>query len=217
MTSRIHAVVIFLLCLTTLGRAEPSAKPSEKLGVDANYAADMAAKGKSWTSAGKAVDPIQTLGRGAGHFRVRLWVGENGFNQLKYATETARRAQAAGMKPMVVLFLSEDWADFVKQPVPKVWAKLGQGEKLAAIEAYAEQIAKHFAAEKIDVDTFEIGNEIDFGICGVFEEKWANRVSVDYMRAQDLAGHGADHQGGASGCIESVAEREIRTTSCAVE
>ena len=53
-----------------------------------------------------------------------------------------------------------------------------------AIEAYAERVAKRFADAGIAINTFEIGNEIDFGICGIFEEAWPNRVSLDYMRVR---------------------------------
>ncbi len=34
----------------------------------------------------------------------------------------------------------------------------------------------------VHLDLFEIGNEIDFGICGEFEEEWPKRVSLEYMQ-----------------------------------
>ena len=40
------------------------------------------------------------------------------------------------------------------------------------------------AKNGVDIDTFEIGNEIDFGICGEFEEEWPRRVSLEFMRTQ---------------------------------
>jgi arabinogalactan endo-1,4-beta-galactosidase len=82
----------------------------------------------------------------------------------------------------VVIFLSENWADMVKQPVPKVWKDLNVAAKSAAIEAYAERVARHFADAGVHVDLFEIGNEIDFGLCGVLEEEWPKRVSIPYMQ-----------------------------------
>ncbi len=36
----------------------------------------------------------------------------------------------------------------------------------------------------VDIDTFEIGNEIDFGICGEFEQEWPRRVILEFMRTQ---------------------------------
>ena len=38
------------------------------------------------------------------------------------------------------------------------------------------------ATNGVAIDTFEIGNEIDFGICGEFEEEWPRRVSLEFMR-----------------------------------
>ena len=81
-----------------------------------------------------------------------------------------------------MLFLSDTWADMVKQPEPAIWKPLGGAEKLQAIEDYAERVVRHMAAGGLEMDTFAIGNEIDFGICGVFEEQWPHRVSIDYMR-----------------------------------
>jgi arabinogalactan endo-1,4-beta-galactosidase len=101
---------------------------------------------------------------------------------LSYAVRLARRAQDNGLKPYVVLFLSEDWADYVKQPVPGPWGKLSFEEKLKAVKAYGEKAAKAFEDQGVKVDLFEIGNEIDFGICGEFEEEWAKRVSIPYMK-----------------------------------
>ena len=36
----------------------------------------------------------------------------------------------------------------------------------------------------MDAELFEIGNEIDFGICGEFEEAWENRFNYGHMRKQ---------------------------------
>ena len=154
-------------------------------GIDANYGSSMSAAGKTWTQDRHAVEPFAAFAKaGCTAARIRVWVGDDGTNRLNEAVDTARRAQAAGFRPYVVLFLSEDWADYVKQPAPKIWQGLSDADKAVAIEAYAERAAKRFADAGIAVDTFEIGNEIDFGICGVFEEAWPNRISLDYMQAK---------------------------------
>lgn len=153
-------------------------------GVDANYVLDLERAGKTWQVEGAKSDPFQALARaGFDGFRVRLWTGEDGTNRLADAIETERRAQAAGLKPYLVIFLSENWADLVKQPAPAIWKDLDADAKARAIEAYAERVVRRFADAGVLIDTFEIGNEIDFGICGVFEEAWPKRVSVDFMRS----------------------------------
>jgi len=154
-------------------------------GVDANYSLDMEKAGKTWSEGNTPGDLFAILhSAGVDSFRVRLWTGDDGLNGLEYATTIAKRAQAAGSKPYLVIFLSENWSDLVKQPLPAVWKDVDEPAKLAAIETYAERVTKHFIDAGINIELFEIGNEIDFGICGVFEEAWPNRVSVEYMRAK---------------------------------
>jgi arabinogalactan endo-1,4-beta-galactosidase len=153
------------------------------VGVDSNYALAMAEDKKTWQAAGEKVDPYVLFAKaGCGYARIRLWVGDEGTNRLRYATETALRAQRAGLKPHVVIFLSEEWADLVKQPAPAAWKDLPLEKKAAAVEAYAEAVVRQLAKSGVECDTFAIGNEIDFGICGEFEQEWAHRVSVAYMR-----------------------------------
>jgi arabinogalactan endo-1,4-beta-galactosidase len=161
------------------------AQDAQLIGIDGNYALDMARHNKSWKDRSGPVDPFVLFAKhGCQDARIRLWVGEDGINRLNYAVETARRAQRAGLKPYLVIFLSDDWADLVKQPAPAVWKDLAPAKKLAAVEAYTERVVRHMAESGVDIDTFEIGNEIDFGICGVFEEEWPRRVSLDFMRAE---------------------------------
>lgn len=179
MIARIVLVAVFSL---TVSVGVP-AQNAPRIGIDSNYALDMAKRNQTWKDRSGPVDPFALLAKhGCQSARIRLWVGDDGVNRLTYATETARRAQQAGLKPYLVIFLSDEWADFVKQPAPAVWKNLPPEKKLAAIEAYAESVVRHLAKNGVDIDTFEIGNEIDFGICGEFEEEWPHRVSVDFMR-----------------------------------
>ncbi|HEX8914514.1 MAG TPA: glycosyl hydrolase 53 family protein [Humisphaera sp.] len=168
----------------------PATRPAFLTGVDANYVPEMEKAGKTWSAearsaaggAGTRADPLALLAAaGADAFRVRLWVGDDGPHGLRAATTLARRAKDAGLRPYVVLFLSDGWADMVKQPVPAVWKDLAEPAKLAAVEAYAERAVRAFAAAGVAVDLLEVGNEIDFGVCGEFEEEWPKRVSLEYM------------------------------------
>jgi arabinogalactan endo-1,4-beta-galactosidase len=170
----------FLSVVNALG-SPPADKPAW-VGVDCNYILDMTAAKKSWRDGSGPVDPFTLFAKqGCQVARVRLWVGGDGSNRLNQAIETALRAQRAGLKPLLVVFLSEEWADLVKQPAPRAWRNLPFEQKLAAVEAYSEQVARRFADAGISLETFEIGNEIDFGLCGEFEEEWPKRVSREYM------------------------------------
>lgn len=163
--------------------AEPAiAEPL--IGVDANYALQMQEQGAAWHgSDGRSSDVYTLLARrGFAQSRIRLWVGDEDNNRLHDATQTAARCQQAGLSPYLVLFLSDRWADFVKQPVPAAWEGLSHEEKLRTVEDYAKRVTQHFIDNQIDVQFYEIGNEIDFGICGVFEQRWSHRVNLEHMQ-----------------------------------
>jgi arabinogalactan endo-1,4-beta-galactosidase len=130
-------------------------------------------------------DPYELFAQhGCQSARIRLWVGDDGVNRLHYATSTALRSQRAGLKPYLVIFLSAEWADQEKQPAPVDWKALPPKRKADAIANYAERVVRHMIDHGVDINTFEIGNEIDFGICGEFEPEWPKRVSLEYMRTQ---------------------------------
>jgi arabinogalactan endo-1,4-beta-galactosidase len=181
MVLQIVPLFVFSLAFSVEGLAQNA----PLFGIDSNYALDMATRSKTWKDQSEPVDPCELFAKnGCQNARIRLWVGEDRINRLTYATQTARRAKQAGLKPYLVIFLSDDWADLVKQPAPAIWRKLTPEKKLAAVAAYTESAVSHMAKNGVNIDTFEIGNEIDFGICGEFEEEWPRRVSLEFMRTR---------------------------------
>jgi arabinogalactan endo-1,4-beta-galactosidase len=145
----------------------------------------MEGEGRSWSVRGRPVDPMVALAdAGCTLARIRVWTGDTGPNGLEDATETALRAQRAGLQPYVVLFLSDGWADVEKQPLSAAWAGLDQDGLVREVEAYTERVTRHLVDRGVDVDLVEIGNEIDFGVAGVFESSWPRRVSVPYLEAE---------------------------------
>src|SRR5205814_5080541 len=88
-------IVLCFALLLTFAAAVPAQEPP-MVGIDSNYALDMAARKKSWSDRSGPVDPVELLAKnGCRGARIRLWVGDEGVNKLNYATETARRAQQA--------------------------------------------------------------------------------------------------------------------------
>ncbi len=110
-------------------------------------------------------------------FRLRLWTG-NTDTSLSLAAE----AQSQNMTVIPVLFLSDDWADYVKQPIPEAWRHLRGDTKLAAVRDYAQVTAAALKHRGVRGNLYAVGNEIDFGICGEFEERWDRRFSLEWMR-----------------------------------
>jgi len=153
------------------------------LGADANYSLDMMKQGFQWKTGGKPKNIFRILSEaGFNYFRVRIWTNEDGPSGLNYSLKTAKQSSNAGLKPYLVLFLSDNWADYVKQPVPEKWKKLSFKDKIRKVRQYSEDTARVFENAGIKTDIYEIGNEIDFGICGEFAEDWGVRFNIDWMK-----------------------------------
>jgi arabinogalactan endo-1,4-beta-galactosidase len=141
------------------------------LGIDASFIKQGEQPDRWFWVEDNRIDPMELFAvNGADSFRLRLFVGDKGDFKLDYATKIALRAQEAGLQPYLVLFLSDDWSDVNKQPVPAVWADLTFEERIEAVREYSRDITRHFIEQGIELDFYEIGNEIDYGICGVFAD-----------------------------------------------
>ena len=166
-----------LVTLNGAGAGEPEGnRPGRTtplvVGVDANYSLDMETAGTTWRWNGEAYDLFTGLARqGVQDFRVRLWTRDDGPHGKQYATRVVKRALEAGLNPYLVIFLSEDWSDMMKQPLPEAWKQLSFDERAAAIQAYSKDIVAHFRKEGLRSHLYEIGNEIDYGICGEYPGK----------------------------------------------
>ena len=142
------------------------------VGVDANYSLDMEKAGATWRWGDKSEDLFRGIHQqGVAKFRVRLWAKEEGTNGAKYALEVVRRATAAGLDPYLVVFLSDDWADLMKQPLAAMFTNLDMPARTEAVRRYSREIVERFRKEGLHSHLYEIGNEIDYGICGVYPSK----------------------------------------------
>lgn len=170
------AVVIALIAQSPHLVAEPE-RADFMLGVDSNYALDMEARGAQWKWDGQEQELFAGMKEaGACWLRVRLWTGDEGMNGKAYATTTIERATKARLSPYLVIFLSENWADLTKQPAPAIWKDLSLDERAEAVHKYSRDVAAHFCAHGLTSHLYEIGNEIDYGICGVFPGKHAKKT-----------------------------------------
>ncbi len=153
-------------------------------GVDANYSLGMEQEGQSWLWNGKKGDLFQGIAKaGARGFRVRLWTKDDGPNGKEYATKVVKRALAAGLEPYLVIFLSEDWADLMKQPAPEAWRDLDLPSRAKEVKSYSRDIVAHFRNAGLRSHLYEIGNEIDYGICGVYPGKSTKKTPESLSRS----------------------------------
>jgi len=154
------------------GVAEEARTSPLRVGVDANYSLDMESGGSTWMWEGKPRDLFDGIkAQGVSEFRVRLWTKDDGPHGKAYATDVVKRALRSGLNPYLVIFLSEDWSDMMKQPIPTAWKNLSFADRLAAVKDYSREVVTHFRKEGLHNHLYEIGNEIDYGICGEYPGK----------------------------------------------
>ncbi|MCJ7823581.1 MAG: arabinogalactan endo-1,4-beta-galactosidase, partial [Anaerolineales bacterium] len=158
------------------------------VGVDAGFLPRGEEEHSQWTVNGSPIGPLSLFtAQGVNALRLRIWVGEKGESHAEYALELGRRALDQGWDVYAVLFLSPDWADVNKQPAPPEWEDLLLQERTDAIRIYAEDITRRLLDAGIDPLYYAIGNEIDYGISGVFaaiEERSANVLRRDIWPAE---------------------------------
>jgi len=180
LTRFLAALVLFMPC--PLRAADEPWRRDFMLGVDANYSLDMEAHGAHWKWEGEEQELYAGMRKqGARWLRVRLWTGDEGLNGKSYATTVIERATQAGLTPYLVIFLSENWTDLTKQPAPAIWKDLPLEKRAAAVRKYSREIVSHFRAHSLTSHLYEVGNEIDYGICGVFPGKHA-RKNPEHLR-----------------------------------
>ncbi len=83
---------------------------------------------------------------------------------LEYATQLLEEAAAAGMKLNLAFYLSDEEAHGATQRIPARWEALSFEELVSAVRRYCYETTQHFIARGLEIDLYNIGNEIDFGI-----------------------------------------------------
>jgi arabinogalactan endo-1,4-beta-galactosidase len=176
-------------CIVEEERIKSFPFEEKMLGIDANYVTSMQYSFFHWRYHFKNIDIYSFFhDKGINYFRLRIFVKDNGSDSLPYAINTAKLVQAQGMKCSVTLFMSSDWADLGKQPAPEQWntlydfSNLSLECKTGIIRNYTQNTTRSLLNNGIDADLYEIGNEIDYGFCGIFEQNLTKRENISWMR-----------------------------------
>jgi len=154
-------------------------------GLDMNYIPLMEESGHKWIDEGKqGIEDLFSFfrNRGANCLRVRIWVGDSGPSRLPYAMSLADRACKADLKIQPTIFLSDVWSDLYKQPQPKIWAPFGFNDKLKLIEAHTSKAIKELMSMRDRCAYYQIGNEIDYGLCGIFAHDKKKRRDHEWLK-----------------------------------
>jgi arabinogalactan endo-1,4-beta-galactosidase len=169
------------------------------LGVDADMAYDLSRSGYLWkdASTGSQYTEVNQLfhNKGVDWFRIMLFWNETEsgggglgpyYNSLDYVNNSLVSAKNAGLKVAVVLSLIDGWnnkegfVNLSQITIPSRYNpsaakfykfdELDENERLSIIEEYAENVDRHFKKYGINVDMYEIGNEIDYGYAGLRDD-----------------------------------------------
>jgi arabinogalactan endo-1,4-beta-galactosidase len=130
-------------------------------------------------------------GNGFKWVRIMLyWNDTVGDNNLLYVTNVIRNANNNGLDVAVIIFLSDGQADLGKQSGPscinlnqitlptyynnssavscKNFSDLTITQKEDVIKEYSKNVVNYFKNHGVNVKLYEIGNEVDCGIAGIF-------------------------------------------------
>ena len=161
-------------------------------GVDASMVDQVEKQGGVYFNKdGKEQDVFQILRRnGVNFLRLRHWnkptdkygrAYGGGDNDFKTNLRLAKRAKAANMNVMIDFHYSDFWADPDTQWIPKDWGMYDLSEIPGAIEDYTKDVLTRFKDEGVVIDSVQIGNEINNGMCG-YDIDWNNlEPSFDQM------------------------------------
>jgi len=153
-------------------------------GLDANYVPLMRKAGREWRDRdGREIDLFPFLrSKGASCLRIRIWVGNSGPSRLPYGMRLAEEAWKAGLKIQPTIFLSDGWADLYKQPAPKTWASISSQHRLKLIEYHIFKVVRRLLPSMDKCVYYQVGNEIDYGICGIFASNKKKRKNIRWLK-----------------------------------
>ena len=122
---------------------------------------------------------------GINTIRLRIWNDPydsegHGYGGGNCDVNTARilghRATELGMSVMLDFHYSDFWADPKRQHAPKAWEGMTLEEKSSALYDFTKDSVKQLLDSGVDVGMIQIGNEINYGMCG--ETKLENVIEL---------------------------------------
>ena len=108
------------------------------------------------------------------------------WSSREYAEQIMREAAAEGLRLNVFFFLSDDAAHGGQQNAPPEWAGLSVEETARRVKDYTFETTAYFLEKGLDIELYDIGNEIDTGILNFRPgERIALPPGVDLLRNMD--------------------------------
>ncbi len=112
------------------------------------------------------------------------------WSSREYAEQIMHEATAEGLRLNVFFFLSDGAAHFGQQNAPPEWAGLSVEETARRVKAYTFETTTYFLEKGLDIELYDIGNEIDIGLLNFRPgERIAVRPGVNFIRNMDYMRH----------------------------
>lgn len=106
-------------------------------------------------------------------FRGEFW------SSLEVSGALLRDAADNGLRLQAMLFLSDGPADAGRQARPAAWEGLSDTEVITRVERHGAEVAGYYKSLGLAIEVFEIGNELDFGVCGITLNKLQIPPGID--------------------------------------
>jgi len=167
---RIGAALSALLVLASVVpvMADTNGEPMI-VGFNCDMAFQYRQIGIGWEVEGEAIDLMRFMSLN-GSSGVRVGVGTNATGSLSIdlAIKAIRWARESALMVDVFFYLSSIGADIGKQPAPIGWEDKSLTERAYLAGEHLKSCAATLVRENCTDHLYEVGNEIDYGLCGSF-------------------------------------------------
>jgi arabinogalactan endo-1,4-beta-galactosidase len=139
----------------------------------------LAQRGFNWLRAG--VTTVSTPALESGPPYPGFWHDEYWCSR-EYTLQVMRAAANSGMHLDLFFYLSDHAAWAANQKAPTLWEDYSLEETATALKQHTFETAKYYKDRGLKIDLYEIGNEIEFGICGYSIDTKLPLPGVDVLR-----------------------------------
>jgi len=154
-------------------------------GVTAYDWLGMKSLGGYWTE----LDPLQVLKEnGVNWNRVGVCIKNypvghpESWCSIEYAEEVMKSSRQNGMRLDLFFYLSHTAAYAGQQPCPPEWKNFTIEEKAEALSRWCFNTTKYYREKGFNIEIYEIGNEIDFGILDELPPMNVDWWDVEYLK-----------------------------------
>ena len=161
-------------------------------GVDLSYVNELEDCGAEYRVGDTVMDPYHMFaGLGANVVRLRLWHTPTwtNYSTLDDVQKSIQRAHKAGMRVLLDIHYSDDWADPGDQIIPSAWKDAQDTEELAKrVYDYTLEVMTALDALGLTPEFVQVGNEINTEI--LLAEPVPEDTPIDWARNAALINAG---------------------------